>query len=1283
MLERTPRIMTRSRRLQRLVCAAVLGLVFGELSGRRVRGEEAPSDPYDALSDVLMTRYGPDGKAYGKDETSPAIWRNSEFPFGDRTYEKFSAALGAFAALSQAEIEAYGDVKRALLQRHLWKVLDATTPHGWVDSRTGEQRVASLPRPDRRAAVERRIASLIRRLALTRKQIQTLPNTCAATVGSGAFASVHDPEDLFKPFLPTDLYSKESSWVCLGEAGAPIPTDEHSAKFKWRSAFVSFMSVPGGRLETLKSIEKLNRNGELPVGTRFALVEQAFLISDDCELILSPLIVSVSLRAYTRLSESERTKPSKPFRAIQSVAEFVMQPRELMQGNAVMKALKPGDYRYEIDDTGAMGGLTGVEDVFETGSLSTSVRHSRLHRCGSCHFQAKRSRPKSAGLRTARVALLREGSPEAIIKATSTKKREHDTWKKLDALWQADSKKEVAQASTQSNQPQQRLDNNEPATRGAEDAAKAVPRSEFDKLFDVLMVRQARNKVAYGENEIAPMIFQFSKFPFDDATYPRLTAALDAITPETIRTYSNVQRAILQRQLWAVFDATTPSRFVTRRPDHTRRLAVQKQLAGLIHQLALKRTEIESLPDPLLTTVQAKKYPTEFDLDEPTSPFLPPDLTEDSSPWICFGAGRTPVNLHATDGRWRSAFFQFIRLPGEQDATIEYINDWNKQKVFPAGTQVALVEKAFLVSDKGEIVLSPMTVSTQLRAYRNVEQSFRDAGTATQCVAEFISRPRDYLRGDSLMAAVSPTDHRLKTVRSDGGKQDVLELVNAPKTSVLPRLGQCMNCHGGAGTNSLGDVVAPRGTLKSLQRRSQGEIVHATAKSKRDDKSWKILQELWRAESQKDGIGRAADENIPVAELAKSSDTGSQPPKVLATSATVDEEKAADPYDVLYDVIMVRKGPEKRAYGRNEVGPFIYRRSQFPFDDETFPKLTAALERFNALSKEEIESYGTVKRALLQRHLWAVFDATMPRPDSKPPTHLDRRRKTQKMLATLIGRVALTKDEILALPDTRAATLKSGYPQQHDPMDPFKPFLPADLYAKDSSWVCLGKVDQYNTDHAGMARWRSAFFQFVRLPDGREATLEYIKKLNAREVFPVGTQFALIEQAFLASDEGKLVLSPLINSIQLRAYLNVTLTELEARPDATQCVAEFIMQPRQLMQGKAAMKAVGPEDRRYKTFDGTGGRVDRFEDHGGGAIRRIPPRLHQCINCHGRNEPGVRSLGDFMHGDRIANRLTFEAGSPIKIAQAIATVKREDETWKKLQEFRRANESEEDVGEIR
>lgn len=390
----------------------------------------------------------------------------------------------------------------------------------------------------------------------------------------------------------------------------------------------------------------------------------------------------------------------------------------------------------------------------------------------------------------------------------------------------------------------------------------------------------------------------------------------------------------------------------------------------------------------------------------------------------------------------------------------------------------------------------------------------------------------------------------------------------------------------------------------------------------------------------------------------------------LPTSCVCGAEDAADPYDALYDVIMVRKDSDGKAYSTNEVGPLIYGRSKFPFDNETFPRLTAAMERFNALSQVQIGSYGTVKRALLQRHLWVVFDATIPN-DYKPPTHLERRRATQKMLATLIGRVALTKDDILALPDTRAATLKSGgFPQEHDPSDHFKPFLPADLYAKDSSWVCLGKAGNPDTDHARIDRRRSAFFQFVRLPAGREETLKYIKKLNDREAFPVGTQFALIDQAFLISDQGELVLSPVINSIQLRAYLKVTQTHLEARPRATVCVSEFVMLPRQLMEGKFAMRALGPKDFRFHTIAAdSGGRVDPLEARSVPEAQKLTPSLPSCVFCHERSRAGVRSLGDFMHGDRYVDKLTFEAGSPARIAKAVAASKRKDETWKKLQEL--------------
>jgi len=177
----------RSLRLQRLVCVALLVLIPGQMLTGRVCGAEDAADPYDVLYDVIMTRYGKDGKSYAENESSPTIFSSSDFPFGDKTYKKFSAALDAFGALPQTKIEVYSDVKRALLQRHLWKVFDTN--------------FFRRSHSDRRAAVQPKIASLIRRLALTRAQILALPDTRAVTVKSGGFAQRHDPKDGFKPYV--------------------------------------------------------------------------------------------------------------------------------------------------------------------------------------------------------------------------------------------------------------------------------------------------------------------------------------------------------------------------------------------------------------------------------------------------------------------------------------------------------------------------------------------------------------------------------------------------------------------------------------------------------------------------------------------------------------------------------------------------------------------------------------------------------------------------------------------------------------------------------------------------------------------------------------------------------------------------------------------------------------------------------------------------------------------------------------------------------------------------
>ncbi len=365
--------------LQSFVCILLLIHMLGGLDSRHVQAADTTLDPYDVLYDVLMTRWK-DGKSYARDETSPAIFAWSEFPFDDKTFKEFDKAMDDFAALPQERIEQYSDVKRALLQRHLWKVFDTTFDWTWWKEKPtwywGGRKYFAKSHMDRRRASQPKLAALMRRLALTKTQIQSLPNPLATTVKSGGFATAHDPKDRFKPFLPADIYGKDSSFVCLGEDRHEIPVSQHTGKLYARSMFLQFMRLPGGRTETLEYMERIKTKTEqFPVGTQFALIEQPYLISKEGEMILSPMIVSAQLRAY--LDVDRRAHEARP-EATQCVAEFVMQPRQLMKGNAVMRALTPKDFRYQAGEEFAAG--FSPKDPFATGDITEGLpRTTRLN----------------------------------------------------------------------------------------------------------------------------------------------------------------------------------------------------------------------------------------------------------------------------------------------------------------------------------------------------------------------------------------------------------------------------------------------------------------------------------------------------------------------------------------------------------------------------------------------------------------------------------------------------------------------------------------------------------------------------------------------------------------------------------------------------------------------------------------------------------------------------------------------------------------------------------------
>lgn len=394
------------------------------------------ADPYDTLHDVIMTRWK-DGKAYAQDETSPAVFSWSEFPYDDQTFDKFNSALDAFAALPQEKIEQYSDVQRALMQRNLWELFETTFNWEWSSDWWWDgQRSFPKTHIERRAIAQPKLAALVKRLALTKEQILALPNTLAVTMKSGQFAEAHDPEDPFKPFLPRDLHSADSSWICLGEDGEEIPADLHTWNRHDRSMFLQFMRLPGGRDATLEYMERISkRPHQFPVGTQFALVEQPLLISKEGQLVVSPLVVAVQLRAYLDVGRDFRRSDDDP-KATQCVSEFVIQPRQLMQGNAVMRAMGPKDFHFDAGARTATPGFS-PRDPFQNGKLAGAWPQPRLNQCMDCH-----SRAGGRGVRTRSFrgthGFFTEIKPEEVGKETVKEKHGYDNWKILQKYWRGE-----------------------------------------------------------------------------------------------------------------------------------------------------------------------------------------------------------------------------------------------------------------------------------------------------------------------------------------------------------------------------------------------------------------------------------------------------------------------------------------------------------------------------------------------------------------------------------------------------------------------------------------------------------------------------------------------------------------------------------------------------------------------------------------------------------------------------------------------------------------------------
>jgi len=167
-----------------------------------------PDHLWNRVFRQLYRRTTPDGAEYGSDELDPLLWFDTTYLLRGPSHRQAIQVLDEFLD-SQAEDLIREPLKRAMFQRDLWAVFD------WLASQ-------AEPYPSQRQALETRLAHIIRRVALSKDEIASLPDNYTLEAEARTFPADVPADHPETAFLPSDLFLPDSAWVPMGREGGPI-----------------------------------------------------------------------------------------------------------------------------------------------------------------------------------------------------------------------------------------------------------------------------------------------------------------------------------------------------------------------------------------------------------------------------------------------------------------------------------------------------------------------------------------------------------------------------------------------------------------------------------------------------------------------------------------------------------------------------------------------------------------------------------------------------------------------------------------------------------------------------------------------------------------------------------------------------------------------------------------------------------------------------------------------------------------------------------------------------
>jgi hypothetical protein len=419
------------------------------------------------------------------------------------------------------------------------------------------------------------------------------------------------------------------------------------------------------------------------------------------------------------------------------------------------------------------------------------------------------------------------------------------------------------------------------------------PQHLWNRLHDAMFVRVGSDGVEYGRDRIEPYLWRGSRHLLAGESHDRLVAVLaefnrggDALIADPVK------RAMLQRDLWLVFSWLEHSHdgfydFPGTKADwQSRQDRLREPLARAIGRLTLTRQQIADLPDTYAAAAASGEFASRFDPAQPDRPYLPPDLFNVHGPWVSLGRSDDLIaasHVLSDNPFTTSAFLVFIKLPGGRDATRAYVDRLRSFKgprfirtaespkpefpnfnpdipQFPAGTEVALVRRALLVTPEFDVAPSPITESVQVRVYRAVPAwnpanrskalMMNDEVRSWQSVHEFsFSRARLFAGRSGGLFPVEGAPGDFATGFSTHGA-DVFEEKIGPRPGTGTSLTWCVGCHFAPGVFSFNTFAqhftldaAPAGRLEAMPA---ADVLAAAVAWKQKRADWVLLQRLLR-----------------------------------------------------------------------------------------------------------------------------------------------------------------------------------------------------------------------------------------------------------------------------------------------------------------------------------------------------------------------------------------------------------------------------------------------------